>query len=217
MAEQVAQRLDVPFSVAGVLFVIVVIGDGLTSSTSAWKAAWNVGGWVLWSLFVCEFVLRMVIAPSTKTFLRKNWWQVAFLAVPFLRFLRAFTRSARIARAMSSSVRGARSATRTLTARVANLVGLTVGVIVAGTQLLYEFGPSTSYADALHDTTLASVAGEPIDADSPLPDVLEIALAVYATVFFAALAGSFGAFLINRAAAEGVESSLRVDAENRAE
>jgi hypothetical protein len=160
----------------------------------------------------CAFILRMVIAQSTKTFLRRNWWQVLSLAVPFLRFLRACTRTAQFARAMSGSVRGARTATRTLTTRVARLVGLTIGVIVAGTQLLYEFGPTTSYAEALHDTTLASIAGEPIDADSPMPDVLKVGLAVYATIFFAGLPAPserFSWIAVQRTAPKAIDAGAR--------
>lgn len=77
--------------------------------------------WSLWSFFVAEFAVRLVLAPSTTRFLRRNWWQAVFLAVPFLGFLRAFTRSARVARALSSSVRGTRTAGRAFGSRVAYL------------------------------------------------------------------------------------------------
>lgn len=198
LAESIAARLDVPFTVGGVLLVLVVVAEGVTPRASGWKDVWVVAGWGLWSLFVLEFVLRLVIAPSSRAFLRRNWWQLAFLAVPFLRFLRAFTRSARVARAVSTSVRGTRTAGRRLTSRVAWLAAVTVGVVLAAGQALFEYGPGLSYGESLHRAALAAVSGEPIGGGSAVVAALEIALAVYATVFFAALAGALGAYFLGR-------------------
>ncbi|HVF76425.1 MAG TPA: hypothetical protein VM938_15420 [Acidimicrobiales bacterium] len=196
LAESIAAWLDVPFTVAGILLVLVIVADGVTPSGSGWKSVWFVAGWALWALFALEFLLRVVIAPSTSAFLRRNWWQLAFLAVPFLRFLRAFTRSARVARAVSTSVRGTRTAARQLTSRVAWLVSVTVGVVLAAGQVLYEYGPGLTYGQSLHRAALAAVSGEPVGADGAVVATMDIALALYATVFFAALAGALGAFFL---------------------
>lgn len=198
LAESIAARLDVPFTVAGILFVLVIVADGVTPASSPWKDVWSTVGWMLWGLFVLEFALRLVIAPSRRTFLRRNWWQLVFLALPFLRFLRAFTRSARVARAVSSSVRGTRTAGRQLTSRVGWLVTVTLGVVLATGQVLYEYGPGLTYGESLHRAAMGAVSGQPIGADGALVAFLEIGLAVYATVFFAALAGALGAFFLGR-------------------
>lgn len=197
LAESIAARLDVPFTAAGILLVLVIVADGVTPARSGWKTVWLVAGWALWALFVLEFVLRLVVAPSTARFLRRNWWQLAFLAVPFLRFLRAFTRSARVARAVSTSVRGTRTAGRRLTSRVAWLVAVTIGVVLASGQVLYEYGPGLTYGQSLHRAALAAVSGEPVGSDGAVVATMDIALAVYATVFFAALAGALGAFFLD--------------------
>lgn len=196
LAESIAAWLDVPLTVAGVLLVLVIVADGVTPAGSGWKSVWLVAGWVLWALFALEFLLRVVIAPSTTAFLRRNWWQLAFLAVPFLRFLRAFTRSARVARAVSTSVRGTRTAARQLTSRVAWLASVTLGVVLASGQVLYEYGPGLTYGSSLHRAALAAVSGEPVGAEGTVVATMDIALALYATVFFAALAGALGAFFL---------------------
>lgn len=121
LAENVAERLDVPM-VLGVVFVLVVLAETTADPSGALGAALEVLGWLLWGAFVLEFVVRLVVAPSTGAFLRRNWWQVVFLAVPFLRFLRVLRvvrvgRVARLVRIASSAVRSTRSARRALSGR----------------------------------------------------------------------------------------------------
>jgi len=192
----------VPFTVAGVLFVLVLVADRSTPPQSAFALWWTVASWVLWSLFVAEFALRLVIARSTTSFLRHNWWQVVFLFLPFLRFLRALSRVARLGRALTTSVRTSRTAGRKLSGRVGWLASITAGVIVASTELLFEFTPGASYAATLHDVALAAISGEPLTMPGSLARWLEVALALYATVFFGALAGALGAFFVERHNAE---------------
>jgi len=102
------------------------------------------------------------MARSTTAFLRRNWWQVIFLALPFLRFLRAFSRTARLARLGSSSVRSSRSAAAALGSRVALLGAWTATVILAGATALVEFGNERPTSDALEAAALAAIAGEPV-------------------------------------------------------
>lgn len=200
IAEEIAERLDRPLSVAGVIFALVVLADSTIEMQGGLRTAFDVAGWVLWGLFVVEFTARLVVAPSTAAFLRKNWWQVLFLAVPFLRFLRplARLRVPRLGRILSSAVRTSRSAGRRLSGRVAWLAALTVIVILAASQLIYEFGDYEQYLPALHDAALAAVTGEPIGQDSAVVQVLEVVLAIFSVVVFAALAGALGAFFLER-------------------
>ncbi len=198
LAERLAGRLDGPITAAGIVLVLVVVADNMTPPGSTLKTAWSFLTWALWALFAIEFALRLVIAPSALAFLRRNWWQLVFLALPFLRFLRAFSRTARLARVASTSVRTTRTAGRTLAGRIGWLVGLAVSTILGSSQILYEYGPGMSYPRALHDATLGAIGGEPIDAPGALADAVEIVLAIHAAVVFAALAGSLGAYFLER-------------------
>ena len=199
-AEQLAGRLDRPMGALGLVFVLVVTGQ-LLATSPGWSLALSLAGWALWAVFVAEFALRAYVAQDQRRFWRRNWWQVLFLALPFLRFARALTflRTARIGGVLSATVRGSRSAGRLLTGRVGWL-GLVTGVVVIGSsQLLYVTHTFTDYGQALHGAALATVTGEPLAADGAVARVLEVVLAVYSVAVFATLAAALGAFFLRRA------------------
>lgn len=200
LAERIADRLDLPFTAAGAVFLLLVLAETVSDPQGAVGTAFSVTSWVLWAVFVGEFVLRLVIAPSTGRFLRRNWWQVAFLAIPALRFLRALRvlRAARVGRVLSAAVRSSRTAGRKLSSRLATLGVVTVVVVLAASQLVFELGGRDTYADALHAAALATVAGEPLLVEHAGLRVLEVGLLAYSVVVFAALAGAVGAYLLER-------------------
>ncbi|WP_447007090.1 hypothetical protein ACRAKI_11745 [Saccharothrix isguenensis] len=207
-AEDLAQRLDRPMSVLGVLFLFVVLGQTLAERQPLANVL-TVTGWVLWSVFVSEFALRWYVAPHRGRFLRRHWWQAVFLVVPFLRFLRV-VRLARLVRAggvLSSAVRGSRSAGRMLTSRLGWLLVLTSVVVLACSQLLVVVGVEERYGAALHDVALATITGEPLDRDHGLAHVLDVVLAAYSVVVFAALAASLGAYFLRPDAPSGTQPS----------
>lgn len=202
-AEAVAVRLDKPMGILGVIFLFVVLGQILATSAGL-VFAFTVLGWVFWTVFVAEFLLRAYIAGFSSTFWRKNWWQVVFLLVPFLRFFRAlqalrFVRLARFARfggIVSAGVRGSRSAGRLLSSRIGWLAAVTAVVILASSQLLYATGTHVSYADALFESAMATITGTGLTPTTPFARVLQVLLAVYSVAVFATLAGSLGAFFL---------------------
>lgn len=209
LSEVIADRLDGPMTALGIVFVLLVVAETVVRPQGALGTAFAVASWVLWAAFVAEFVVRMVVAPSTSRFFRRNWWQLVFLLLPFLRFfrilsrlrLRALTRAGRV---VSSTVRGTRLAARELTGRVAWLAAVTVIVVLASSQLLFEFAGYDDYALALHDAAHATIVGDPLAATGVVARVVEIVLSIYSVVVFAALAGMLGAyFLEGRTPASG--------------
>lgn len=216
-AEQLAGRLDRPMGGLGLVFLLVVLGQSLARDP-ALVAVLNAAGWALWLVFVAEFALRAWVARDQRRFWARNWWQLVFLAVPFLRFARAFSllRAARVGGVLSAAVRGSRSAGRLLSGRVGWLAMVTGVVVLASSQLLYVLEVYTSYGVALHDAALATVTGEPLEAAGAIARTVEVVLAVYSVVVFATLAGAFGAFFLERRAepvasapAGDVSASLR--------
>jgi voltage-gated potassium channel len=197
-ATLLAARLDVPMSVLGVLFLLVVLGQDLAAGPPL-STVLSVAGWMLWVVFVAEFCLRLYVAPDRARFLRRNWWQVLFLALPFLRFLRLVRvlRLARAGRVLSSAVRSSRSAGRVVRTRLAWLAAVSVIVVLSSSQLLYVFGVYDRYGQALHDAALATITGEPLDRPSILADVLEVGLAVYSVAVLAGVAGAIGAYFVD--------------------
>ncbi len=198
--QELTERLDGPMAALGVVFLLVVVGEGLAGRGTAVHTAFVAAGWIIWGIFVAEYVVKLLWAPDRAEFLKRSWWQIVFLILPFLRLLRiaVLLRTARAGRVVSSVVRASRSAGNALTARVGWLAAITAITILGSSQLLYEFGESGSYAEALHDAAFAAIAGEPITDPSGFARFLELILAAYSVVVFAALAGSLGAFFLER-------------------
>ncbi len=198
-AELLARRLDKPLGVLGIVFLLVVLAQ-LLAKDPALLAVLGVVGWIFWLVFVAEFVLRAHVAGYAAAFWKRNWWQVLFLLVPFLRFFRAFQafRAIRVARiamfggAITAGVRGTRSAGRLLTNRIGWLIALTAVVILVSSQLLYIAGSQEDYAVALHQAALATIVGQPLNASGLFPRLLEVILAIYSVAVFATLAGTIG-------------------------
>ena len=197
-AESLARRLDKPMGILGVLFLLVVLGQS-TATHDGLVAGLSVAGWALWVVFVAELALRAYVAQDQRRFWARNWWQVLFLVLPFLRFVRALSllRAARVGGVLSSAVRGSRSAGRLLSSRIGWVAAVTGVVVLATSQLLYVTDAYTEYGDSLHDVALATVSGEPLrGATGTFSRVLEVVLAIYSVVVFAALAASLGAYFV---------------------
>ena len=64
------------------------------------------------------------------------------------------------------------------------------------------------YAVALHDAAYATVTGEPLSADTGLARVMELVLATYSVVVFAALAGMLGAYFVQSRGADAHDGAL---------
>lgn len=205
LAAGLADRLDLPFTVMGVVFALLVLAETVSRPTGWVSTAFQVVSWVLWAAFAGEYLLRLVIAPSTSTFLKRTWWQLIFLAVPFLRFLRVVrlgralraTRVGRLGRIVSAAVRGTRTAGQNLRGRLAWLGAVTAIVVLASSQFLFEVGSYDSYPAALRASALAATAGEPLAVEGAV-QVLEVALVLFSVVVFATLAGSIGAYFLER-------------------
>lgn len=197
-AEQLLDKLTPAMSALGVLFLLLVLGERVARPGSGLATALSVAGWLLWVVFVAEFVARLVAAPDTRAFLRRHGWQVLFLALPFLRVLR-LVRAVRVLRAgrlVSGAVRGSRSAGRALGSRLGWLSVTSAILVLAVSQLLLELGSYERYGDALHDTALAAISGEPLGRPDAVSRVVEVLLAGYSVAVFATLAGTVGAYFL---------------------
>ena len=203
LAQLLYERLHPAMAALGLLFLVVVLAQGPAQEGTALQRSLLVATWMLWVVFVAEYVLRLVIAPSTTACLKRTWWQLAFLAVPVLTLARALLvlRVARPTRVAIAAFRGGRSAGGTLTGRTAWLGVVTAIVVFAGADVLYHAAQVRPYGTALHSAALAAVTGEPTGSDHGVAQVLDVVLALYAVVFFAALAGMLGAFFLEQRAA----------------
>lgn len=204
LAETIFSRLHPFMAWLAALFLLVVVGDAVVAGESPFATIFTVAGWVIWGIFVLEFFARMVIAPSAGTFLRRNWWQIVFLVLPFLALLRFLfaLRVVRAGRLLSAAVRGTRSAAAGLRSRLATVGAITAIVILMSANLLYEFVGIDPYSEALYRAALAAIVGEPVGRQDGLAKVLDIILSLYSVLIFAAVAGSAGAFFLERDSSE---------------
>lgn len=206
LAEEIARQLDRPMAALGVVFLLLVVAETVVEPRGGVGTAFQWLTWLLVAAFTTEFALRLYVAPSRGEFLRRNWWQLVFLVLPFLRVFRVLRglrllRIGRAGRILSSALRVTRTAGRRLRGRIAWLATTTAIVVLAASQLLHEFGDVDGYADALYLAAMATVTGEPTTVPG-IGRVLDVVLAAYSVVVFAALAGIVGAYLIERRAGE---------------
>lgn len=200
LAEHLYQRLHPAMAALGLLFLVVVLAQSAAREGTTLHTVLLGATWLLWAIFAVEYALRLVIAPSATAFLRRTWWQLLFLAVPFLTLVRALLvlRLARPTRVALAALRGGRSATGSLTSRGGWIAVVTAIVVFAAADVLYRSGAVTPYGAALHAAALAAITGEPIASDAGIAQVLDVVLAAYAVVVFAALAGILGAYFLER-------------------
>lgn len=202
LAHEIFLKLNPLMGWLAAVFILVIVGDAIVKSESPYATIFTVAGWLIWVVFVTDFLVRLVIAPSTSEFLRKNWWQILFLLLPFLAFLRFFiaVRVARAGRLLSAAVRGTRSAASNLRNRLTTVGAVTVIVIMLSANVLFEFGGVEPYGTALHEAALATITGARTSGTTGISRFLDVLLALYSVVIFAAVAGSVGAFFLERRA-----------------
>ena len=198
IAQEIYDRLHPLMAALGLLFLVLVLAQGPATDGTVLQRVLLTATWVLWAVFVAEYVLRLIIAPSPTDFLRKTWWQIAFLVIPVLTLFRVLLilRVARPTRVALAAFRGGRSARSSLTTRAGWLAVVTAIVVFAAADVLYSLARVRPYGDALHAAALGAITGEPTGSDHAVAQVLEVALALYAVVFFASLAGIVGAFFV---------------------
>lgn len=198
LAAVLYERLHPAMAVLGLLFLVVVLSQGAATTGSTVHRVLVAVTWVLWAVFAAEYLLRLVIAPDRGRFLRRTWWQLLFLAVPFLTMIRALLvlRMARPTRVALAAVRGSRSAAASLTSRAAWLGVVTIIVIFSSADILQTTAAVEPYGDALYAAAMLAITGRPSGAVDGVARVLDVALALYAVAFFATSAGIVGAFFL---------------------
>jgi len=192
--------------VAGVGALALWLVEPFTKSQVLLSFVIDLAWLVITVAFLVEFVARVVVAPETWPFLRKHWWELGLVALPFLRFLRVL-RAGRAGRGLASAVRSSRRAGEKLQSRLTHLVIITIVVACAGGRLLWEYGGyGRSYADALHDSAMTTLTGSSLGQPHAFAQTLEIVLAAYSVIIIATVAGSLGAFFLEPRSASPTKS-----------
>jgi voltage-gated potassium channel len=186
-------------------------------------------GNVIWVLFACELLAKLIVSGRPVRFLRRHWPSVLFLVLPALRMLRVVRalRAVRVlpaARVIGSSYRAVGTARGLLAGRLQFLLVATGLVVFGAGQLLFVLergrpGALTSLGDALWWAANLAIASNLVHEPVTLAGrLLAIVLSAYAIVVFASVAASLGAFFVEsrqeRAADEDARSAARTSSDH---
>ena len=153
--------------VLGLLFFVVVLIEPVSPNPAVARIIAGTA-YLLWATFIAEFLVRLWVAPDRRRFLRRHWWRIIVLALPFLRLFQAL-RLAAVVRGVVSVVRGSTSAARLLSERLAWMAAVTALVVVSAGHMRHLTGVFPTYAEALHGSAMATISGEPLGSERGWP------------------------------------------------
>jgi voltage-gated potassium channel len=130
--------------------------------------------YVIWALFVIDFVIEFTIAPRKRDYLRTNWLTAISLLLPALRILRIFrvlrvlraaraVRSIGLLRLLTSLNRGMRAINKTLGRRgIGYVMALTALVTFGGAAGMYAFESPAVLREAQVESSGLTSYGEAV-------------------------------------------------------
>jgi voltage-gated potassium channel len=194
----------------GFLWLVLLVVD-LTRGLSPFLRGVS---YLIWGLFVLQFVVEFAIAPRKLLYLRHNWLTALALLLPALRVLTVFRaaralaalRGARLVRVVSSANRGMRALGRVMGRRGFNYVAsLTLLVTIAGAAGMYAFEcavPGTSldsFGSALWWTAMTlTTMGSDYFPRTAEGRILCLLLAVYGFAVFGYVTATIASFFVTR-------------------
>ncbi|MBA3890647.1 MAG: potassium channel family protein [Gemmatimonadaceae bacterium] len=209
---QLEEWLEKPMLVLSVAWLALVVVE----FTQGLSRAMQTAGWVIWGVFVLDFVLRFVLAPRKREYLHNNVLTAVSLIVPALRVLRIFramkvlqaaraVRGVRLVKVVGTLNRGMRSLGRTFSRRgVGYVVALTIVVVLTGAAGMLSFergvpgGTIGGYWDAVWWTSMImTTMGSDYFPRTPEGRFLCVILALYAFAVFGYVTATLATFFID--------------------
>lgn len=173
-------------------------------------------GTAIWIIFIVDFSVKLVLAPTKLLYLRRNWLTVISLLIPALRIFRIFRlfrllrlaragRGLRLVRVLGSLNRGMKALGASLSRRgFGYVLTLTVLFTFAGAAGIYAFenqapgGPS-NYGESLWWTAMImTTMGFEYSPQTAEGRVLSVFLALYAFGVFGYVTAALATFFVGR-------------------
>jgi voltage-gated potassium channel len=161
-ADRARRLFEVPVLVAALLVVpVILVEDRATSAV--WLRAATVANWVIWGLFLAEFVVVVFLAVDRRRYVRRSWldlliivasfpvWPYALAATRLLRLVRLarVLRLLRLVRVAAVVARGGAAARSVLRSRgLAYLIVITL-LIALGVGGIFALVEETPVGDGL--------------------------------------------------------------------
>ena len=204
--------LELPMVVLGAIWLLLLLVDLMHGPTPATTTL----GTAIWIVFVVEFVLRLVIAPSKLRYLRRQWLTAVSLAIPALRVFRILrvvrvlrvargVRALRFARVITSFNRGARALGSTMRHRgFPYVVALTMVVLLLGSAAMFAFERDAADAQIFSSFTgslwwtsmLLTTMGSESWPKSPEGRLVCLLLSIYAFAMFGYITATLASFFV---------------------
>ncbi|KMQ52784.1 Ion transport protein [Chitinispirillum alkaliphilum] len=204
-------RFETPVRILGLIWLLLVLYELIIGIHPLVTAAI----YVIWAVFVADFLIRIRLSPHRVVFLKKNVLTVFSLMVPalrflyFLRVLRAFRllRGMRLVNVVGTLNRSKRTLRTFLgTHHSGYVIVLTLLVTLLGSAGMYAFeggkqenGGIETYWDALYFTSMIMVTigpqAWPVTAEGRFLSVL---LALYAFAVFGYITAVLATFFIGQ-------------------
>ena len=211
------QWLEIPMLLLGLAWLALFVVEMVRDLTPLLR---NVG-YVIWGIFILDFLVKLSLAPRKLPFLKTNWLGIIALLAPALRVLRIVNllRAARLARAagvmrglrllrlLTSVNRGMKSLGATMQRRGFGYVVLvTLMVTVTGAAAMYSFEKSDptgqgldSFGTALWWTAMMmTTMGSQFWPTTPEGRILCLFLALYGFSVFGYVTATLASYFIGR-------------------
>ncbi|MEJ8800634.1 potassium channel family protein [Pontibacter sp. H249] len=210
LLNRLQEALEVPLIVLGFVWLVLLVVEFIWSLSYYLQLL----SFVIWAIFILDFVVKFILAPHKLTFIRSNVLTTISLVVPALRVFRLTrlfrvigsvraVRGLRLVKVVGSINRGMRSLGKTMRRRAFGyVVALTLVVITAGAAGMYAFEQEhglTTYGEALWWTTmLLTSIGSDYFPVTPEGRILCLLLALYGFAVFGYVTATLATFFIGQ-------------------
>ena len=215
---QLEQMLEKPMIVLSLVWVVLTVMELMSGLSPAAQALTT----AIWIAFILDFILKLVLAPKKRTFLRRNWIGALSLLLPAFRLLRIarlaraarlarVTRGLRLAKFLGSMNRGMRALRRSLRRHgVGYVIALTLFVMFAGAAGIMSFERegtnaevfSTYSASLWWTAMLMTTLGSEYWPRTGAGRILTLVLSLYSFAVFGYITATLASFFIDRDAEE---------------
>jgi voltage-gated potassium channel len=204
----VERATEVPMLLLSALMLPLLLGPFFFDLSAALQDGLLLADWAIWGVFAIELGVKTYLSPVRAAYLRRHWFDVLIVVLPFLRPLRILrsTRLMRIVGAMrifSFTARATDSARAVLVGhglQYALLIGLLLMVACAGLVTLFEkdsTGEIQRFDDALWwgITTITTVGYGDLYPVTPEGKGIAAFLMLVGISMFSLLTANIAAFL----------------------
>lgn len=155
-ALEAAERFtEIPMLVLSLVMLPLLLVPWILDLSGSIRDAFFVIDWMIWAMFALELGVKTYLAPARIIYLRRHWFDLCLVVLPFLRPLRVIRsaraiRVLRATRAMIFAVRSVHSVKEILTEhglQYVLLIGFLLVIGSAGVMTLFEQGGDGSIKD----------------------------------------------------------------------